>query len=263
MEPEIVEIQHTVVAVPPERCTPEGLAAFGVVGFQVGCREFLHRGWLNSDLARLEGPDGSSTHTGGLFEIDGALYFEHDATKPFPLPEGIFRVIASEHFIEHVPPQDAIAWLTEMHRILAPGGLLRVSTPDLAIYCSGYLDPEKKFFREHAEILKDAIVEEVPDSPAWMVNQIFYGYGHRYIYDYAELVRSSPPRASIPLAPVAPPSARAPSPRSPRSISRRAATRASTPRSRRRTEGRGAALLKTGSTGVGARILHPRRALGR
>lgn len=190
MEPEIVEIASPIVPVPPEKQTPEGLQEFGIRNFQVGCREFLHPGWLNTDLARLKGPDGSSTHAGGLFQIGGALYFEHNATQPFPLPDNLFAVITSEHFIEHVMPAEAIAWLTEMHRILAPGGLLRVSTPDLAIYCSGYLDPEQRFFKEHAEVLDQVIAEEVPDSRAWMVNQIFYGYGHRFIYDYDEIVRS-------------------------------------------------------------------------
>ncbi|MEE9392355.1 MAG: methyltransferase domain-containing protein [Planctomycetota bacterium] len=188
MEPEIVDISSPVRELPLEKQTPEGLAELGIIGIQVGSREFLQKNFLNTDLARLRGPDGSTTHRGALCEIDGALYFEHDCTTPFPVPDNTFEVVTSEHFIEHIHPDAALAWLKEMHRVLRPDGLLRVSTPDLQIYCAGYLDPEQKFFKEHRASLKGVVPGEVPTRKAWMVNQIFYGYGHTYIYDFDELV---------------------------------------------------------------------------
>jgi len=188
MEIEIVDIPSSVRPLSPEEQTPEGLAQRGIMGLQVGSREFLQPQFLNTDIARLRGPDGSMTSPTGACEIDGSLYFEHDCTKPFPIPDNTFEVVTSEHFIEHIHPDAALAWMKEMHRVLRPNGLVRVSTPDLQIYCEGYSDPEQKFFNEHRESLHGIVPGEVPRRKAWMVNQIFYGYGHTYIYDYDELV---------------------------------------------------------------------------
>ena len=67
---------------------------------------------------------------------------------------------------------------TPIHRTLASerGGTLRLSTPDLAIYAAAYFDPNKRFFKEHYDIL----TENTPSMAEWMtlrrahmVNQIF------------------------------------------------------------------------------------------
>ena len=56
-------------------------------------------------------------------------------------------------FLEHVSFPEAVAFLREAKRLLAPGGTLRLSTPDLAIYLSGYLDPKLAFFRAHHALM--------------------------------------------------------------------------------------------------------------
>jgi hypothetical protein len=48
--------------------------------------------------------------------------------------------------IEPLPLLDRIVRLTEVHRILAPGGLVRLTTPDLRRYIESYLDPDGGFF---------------------------------------------------------------------------------------------------------------------
>ena len=40
-------------------------------------------------------------------------------------------MVYSEHMFEHVLPMDGAAFLKESYRILKPGGVLRVVTPDL------------------------------------------------------------------------------------------------------------------------------------
>jgi hypothetical protein len=40
-------------------------------------------------------------------------------------------VVYAEHFLEHLPLDQAIAFLREAHRVLRPGGWLRLSTPNL------------------------------------------------------------------------------------------------------------------------------------
>src|SRR5205823_12322625 len=72
--------------------------------------------------------------------------------------------------------------------VLAPGGLLRLTTPDLRRYVEGYA-ADGRFFAKHRRRVKLAIgvAPPMPARPAFMFNQIFYLYGHRWIYDAEEL----------------------------------------------------------------------------
>ncbi len=176
------------------------LAERGLVGLNVGCAFWnLKLGCVNIDLSRLETRSGQATEYGRMALLDGhAYYLEQDVTTPIPLPDASFDWLHSEHLIEHVPQAGAIQFLKEAHRLLKPGGLLRISTPDLAIYVDGYRDPSRKFFDKHARIIEqlsrmypeaggDAF-PEVQRRPAWMVNQIFKYWGHQWIYDFEEMV---------------------------------------------------------------------------
>ena len=95
--------------------------------------------------------------------------------------------VFSEHFIEHIEPQQAIAWLAEVRRVLRPGGIARISTPDLALYASGYHDPAQRFYQLHRQRLGQMGIHNTPPSRAWMMNQIFRYYGHRWLYDFEEI----------------------------------------------------------------------------
>ena len=66
--------------------------------------------------------------------------------------------------------------------------MLRLSTPDLRQYIAGYLEEEGHFFKEHRKRLKALGLKHIPQRRAWMVNQIFQHWGHRWIYDLDELV---------------------------------------------------------------------------
>jgi predicted SAM-dependent methyltransferase len=95
--------------------------------------------------------------------------------------------VYAEHLIEHVPLPVAVGWLTEIRRLLAPGGLLRLTTPDLHRYVAGYLDGDR-FFATHRRRMRAAGVgPPMPARHAFMFNQLFYLYGHRWIYDLEEI----------------------------------------------------------------------------
>lgn len=59
--------------------------------------------------------------------------------KPFLYPDNTFDVVYHSQFIEHLPYQKALAFMSECHRILKPGGVLRVVTPDLHNQAVEYL----------------------------------------------------------------------------------------------------------------------------
>jgi predicted SAM-dependent methyltransferase len=54
-----------------------------------------------------------------------------DITKKLPWPDGSVSHVNIEHCVEHVPYKAAIGFFQEAHRVLAPGGVLRVTVPSL------------------------------------------------------------------------------------------------------------------------------------
>lgn len=81
-------------------------------------------GWRNTDFCYPEGdPD------------------RIDITQPLPFETGSVDMVMSEMNIEHVSAQEAWSFLVEAHRILKPGGLIRVVIPDFS-RCWRLKDPD-------------------------------------------------------------------------------------------------------------------------
>lgn len=87
-----------------------------------------------------------------------------NVTKPLPFPEQSVDVIYLEEVIEHISRSEGSLLMAECHRILKPGGALRLTTPCL-----------------------DLLAAMFDGSTAYetKVNSIFYEHGHRYIYSKA------------------------------------------------------------------------------
>jgi predicted SAM-dependent methyltransferase len=176
--------------------TRDGLAGIGVTGIEFAAFATDHPQGLGTDLVAVTvrgSGDGDGrpavTQPGCLYRLDErSLFTQLDITKPLPFEDGSVDWVYAEHLIEHVPLADAIGWLAEVRRILAPGGLLRITTPDLRAYAAGYLEQGDKFLARHRRRL--SVMQfgpPMPERPAFMVNQIFFLYGHRWIYDDDEL----------------------------------------------------------------------------
>jgi predicted SAM-dependent methyltransferase len=84
-----------------------------------------------------------------------------DLARPLPFPDGRVDVVYLEEVIEHVSPTEARRLLAECHRMLKPGGALRLTTPCLDSYCTRF--NASTAFEEK-------------------LNDIFYLHGHRHIY---------------------------------------------------------------------------------
>jgi len=94
----------------------------------LGCGDGTNLGWLAAFAERLYGADYN------LLRLLRARRRAPDATLflgdllDLPAPDGFFDVVFFNHVIEHVP--DDAGALREAHRILAPGGLLVLGTPN-------------------------------------------------------------------------------------------------------------------------------------
>ena len=114
----------------------------------VGCGDQRLDGWVNIDRQELPAVDLVADVTAGL---------------PFDDAEALF----AEHFLEHLPLDQALAFLSEAHRVLGAGGRLRLSTPNLDWVLAG------QYPRPGAE----------DGAAALQLNRSFYGWSHRFLWN--------------------------------------------------------------------------------
>ena len=145
----------------------------GFKGLHIGCGSLRYSGWMNTDLVGTPG-------------IDFAL----DVEKPLPIANGVLDAIYGSEVIEHIQRETAKRFLHQAYRVLKPGGVLRLTTPDLKAVCEIYmgindqtsLEDQKSTWLEHEF------------SPDYWINTFFRGWGHQWIWDFeslTELIRSS------------------------------------------------------------------------
>lgn len=83
------------------------------------------------------------------------IRFETGAVEKIPAPDHSFDVVVSFESLEHTDQQDAM--LQEIKRVLKPGGLLILSTPEKKNYSdkTGYQNPfhKKELYRHELEAL--------------------------------------------------------------------------------------------------------------
>jgi predicted SAM-dependent methyltransferase len=145
------------------------LAARGGMRINVGSGPSSVEGWVNVDIQ----PDW-----------EDVLYM--DVTEPWPVPAGSVEAINSEHFIEHIAFADAPKYFAESFRVLRPGGVIRTSTPGLREAVETYLEDDQRMLELHQKRIVGWC--EAHDHSEWL-NNTFYEWGHRHIYDEAALVK--------------------------------------------------------------------------
>ncbi len=165
------------------------LTGLGITGIEFAALKTAHPTGLGTDLTGLRCGD-EATRRGEIYRVDGECHFvELDVCEPLPFDDACVDWVYAEHLIEHVSMTAAVGWLAEVRRVLAPGGLLRLTTPDLRRSAEGYLRGDG-FFAKHRGRMRKAlggVAPPMPERGAFMFNQLFYLYGHRWIYDLDEL----------------------------------------------------------------------------
>ena len=71
-----------------------------------------------------------ATHLGITPFYGSTRNIHHDVTEPFPIPDGSVEAFQSEDVFEHIEFGRMAPLLNEIHRVLALGGLFRLSLPD-------------------------------------------------------------------------------------------------------------------------------------
>jgi predicted SAM-dependent methyltransferase len=107
--------------------------------------------------------------------------FGMDAAKPWPFESGSAEAVNSEHFIEHLELHAARTYLAEAYRVLRPGGLIRTTTPNLGGLVELFTDRDPRILAVHRSHGYEAATH------GDMVNNYFYSWEHRHIYDFESL----------------------------------------------------------------------------
>ena len=152
------------------RIASQYLITEAVPRLHIGCGNNALRGWLNTDLD------------------PGRDQISLDATQPFPFADGVFDYVYSEHMIEHVSWSEGRAMLFECRRVLKPGGVIRLVTPDLRRLMHLLAGPLSEI--EEAYLDYSISAYRLPSGPSravHVVNNFMRAWGHQHIYDEAAL----------------------------------------------------------------------------
>lgn len=134
---------------------------------QIGSGPVRLPGWLNSDL------------------ISGDVHLDLD--RRLPLPDTAFRYAFGEHVIEHLSERTGAALLAELRRILRPGGVLRLTTPDLRKILALYEDRNPEISRDEYARFLGGVTGKRYERPGQLLNDYLRLWGHLHVYDEEDL----------------------------------------------------------------------------
>ncbi len=108
-----------------------------------------------------------------------------DARKEFPFPEEFFDYILGEHLIEHLTLEESQSMLQECFRTLKRGGKLRLSTPDLKFITNLYTptSENEEYIKSITKRFLPSLKEKSDYRPLFVINNAFYNFGHKFLYD--------------------------------------------------------------------------------
>jgi hypothetical protein len=101
------------------------------VGFRaITPEELLQRDRICLYAGDLPGMKGYEKFTGLSLTQRNRWHLRHDVTEKYPLPDNSVEMYQSEDVFEHIPLEKLPTAITEIYRILKPGGLFRLGLPD-------------------------------------------------------------------------------------------------------------------------------------
>jgi predicted SAM-dependent methyltransferase len=113
--------------------------------------------------------------------------------KPFPWPDNSAEAVYLGEVLEHFTPEQARHVITESFRVLTPGGILRVRTPDHVRFWRNYIiehdstltRPRKEWTQEHVRWIRMYFQDICVRRPRpWQS----MGHFHKWAWDEVSLV---------------------------------------------------------------------------
>ena len=115
--------------------------------------------------------------------LTNAVTLNYDVSTRLPLPDASLLGVNMSHFLEHFEPAAGLAILKEVHRVLQPGGVVRVSCPDLEKYAHAYVRGDRAFF-ENPAVRFHYQYPELQSLGDLFISKAYDGSnGHKWFYD--------------------------------------------------------------------------------
>ncbi|HLO20160.1 MAG TPA: methyltransferase domain-containing protein [Sphingomicrobium sp.] len=116
----------------------------------------------------------------GPTRLDGWINHgrEVDIRKPLPYDDGSVRAVIAEHLIEHVEFSEGLGFLREVHRILEPRGVLRLSFPDVGRFFGDTPETTERV-RAFVEHLAKTNQHFASKGFCGVCSAVLWGSGHR------------------------------------------------------------------------------------
>lgn len=141
---------------------------------------------------------GSGSHyIAGFINIDFFITrapkdYGADLRFPLKIASNTVNGIISEHTIEHLTYGQSTAILAECHRILKPGGVLRVIVPDLSLFIRNYSDNNQEWFTRWEQLMFTASGDASRRKRRLKTNLqaisfVTQEYGHVSCWDWATM----------------------------------------------------------------------------
>lgn len=125
---------------------------------------------------------------------------------PLPISTGSCRFVYSSHYLEHIPTQRVSFFLEEVYRILRPGGIVRIVTPDFSEMCLAYASAYQAGDTDTANFIQLEILDQCvrkipggelgklyktlatkgPSNPQERIRRIIYHRTGETLLSYAE-----------------------------------------------------------------------------
>jgi predicted SAM-dependent methyltransferase len=161
----------------------------------VGCGPSPTPGWANIDnspslaLARVPQAGTAFLERIGLIGAEQARMVRVARTGAvrrgradrLPFADSTVSVVYSSHMLEHLGRDEARAFLLECHRVLRPGGTLRLVVPDIERYVSAYREDGD------ADRLIDSLRMAHSKEQSTLARLLVGFRGHRWMYDSRSL----------------------------------------------------------------------------
>lgn len=139
----------------------------------LGCGRNIIPGWINADLI---------AHSSEVFPMD--------ASRPFPFPDNSFDYVFSEHMFEHLDLLGQQNMMRECHRVLRPGGVLRLAMPNFDFLIDLVNNPDAEITRRYLDwsyrmFIHNKVEYGVnrTDYPVYVVNNFMHDWGHQFIHN--------------------------------------------------------------------------------
>lgn len=147
----------------------------------------------NQELLLLNIGAGRKHLTGYVnIDLEDGADIVCDVTKGLPFASNSVDGIYSEHFIEHLSQGDGHFFMRECRRVLVPGGVIRIATPDLDDLITEYFRAGPRSQEDPGRWRSpewDKYGYEWISTASEAINTGFRDWGHKWMYNEEEVSR--------------------------------------------------------------------------